>query len=176
MPLMNLLEIRIAAVLLVAIAAAVSDVRERRIPNVLTFGAAAAAVIFGLVTAGMNGLGVSAAGWLVGVALFFPFFALGGMGAGDVKLLAALGAWVGPADVVWLALFTAMAGGVVGGFVALRHGYLRKALANVWLLITHWRVFGFKAVPGFTLSDDQAPRIAYAVPILVGAVITIWRG
>src|SRR5262245_22884844 len=107
------LEIRIVAVLIVAVAAAVCDVRSRRIPNVLTFGAAATALIFGLATTGLSGLGLSAAGWLVGAALFFPFFVLGGMGAGDVKLLAALGAWIGPAVVVWLAIFTAMAGGVV---------------------------------------------------------------
>ena len=49
---------------------------------------------------------------LLGVALFFPFFALGGMGAGDVKLLAALAAWLGPIDAVYMAIFTAMAGGV----------------------------------------------------------------
>ena len=47
--------------------------------------------------------------WVLGAALFFPFFALGGMGAGDVKLLAALAAWLGPADAVYLAMFAAIA-------------------------------------------------------------------
>ena len=43
-------------------------------------------------------------GWLLGAALFFLIFALRGMGAGDVKLLAAVGAWLGPAQVIWVAL------------------------------------------------------------------------
>jgi prepilin peptidase CpaA len=173
---MLMLEVRIIAVLVIAVAAAVLDVRVRRIPNVLTFVSAVLGFLFALATGGWHALALSAAGWFVGAALFFPFFALGGMGAGDVKLLAALGAWFGPADVVWLAIFTAMAGGLVGALVALRHRYLRQAMGNVWLMLTHWRVFGFKAVPGLTLTDDQAPRIAYAVPVLVGAMVTLWRG
>ena len=53
-------------------------------------------------------------GWLLGAALFFPMFALRGMGAGDVKLLAAVGAWLGPAQVVWWRSDTSIAGGVLG--------------------------------------------------------------
>ena len=83
-----------------------------RIPNWLTFGAALAALAYGAFDWRIAGVGISAAGWLAGAALFFPFFALGGMGAGDVKLLAALGAWLGPAESVWLAMFAASAGGV----------------------------------------------------------------
>jgi prepilin peptidase CpaA len=172
---MQFIEIRMLAVLVVAAVAAVFDVRARRIPNVLTFGSAGIALVFAAATEGTTSLGLSIGGWLVGATLFFPFFALGGMGAGDVKLLAALGAWFGAADAIWLAIFTAMAGGVAGGLVALRHGYLRQALANVWLMLTHWRVFGFKELPGLTLVDGQAPRVAYAIPILIGAVATLWR-
>ena len=50
------------------------------------------------------------------------------MGAGDVKLLAALGAWLGPAESVWLAMFAAMAGGVLGLAVAIARGYLRDGV------------------------------------------------
>ena len=50
-------------------------------------------------------------GWMLGAALFFPVFALRGMGAGDVKLLAAVGAWLGPLQVVCVALVTSIAGG-----------------------------------------------------------------
>ena len=84
--------VRVAAALIVAAAAVAWDLRSRRIPNALTFGAAAAALVFAATTAGLGGLETSAGGWVTGAALFFPFFALRGMGAGDVKLLAALGA------------------------------------------------------------------------------------
>ena len=66
------------------------------------------------VAGGLPGTLTAAGAWLLGVALFFPFFALGGMGAGDVKLLAALAAWLGPIDAIYLAIFTSMAGGVIG--------------------------------------------------------------
>ena len=102
------------ATIVIAVVAALWDLRTRRIPNLLTFGAALAALLVNAYLSGLTGLGWSIAGWLVGVAFFFPFFALGGMGAGDVKLLAALGAWLGPALAVWVALFSLIAGGVLG--------------------------------------------------------------
>ena len=71
------------------------DVRQHRIPNWLTFGAAAAGLIFHTVEGGASGLATRSAAGLIGVAMFFCPFALGGLGAGDVKLMAALGAWLG---------------------------------------------------------------------------------
>src|SRR5690242_13134954 len=79
---MFFLDVRGVAVLLVALVAIASDVRTRRIPNWLTFGAAAAALVYAAYNGGVQGVGIAAAGWLAGAALFFPFFALGGMGAG----------------------------------------------------------------------------------------------
>jgi prepilin peptidase CpaA len=55
---------------------------------------------------------------MVGVAVFFVPFALRGLGAGDVKLLGAIGAWIGPAAVVWTALYTGIVGGVLCVVVA----------------------------------------------------------
>src|SRR5215210_7805328 len=104
---MTPIDFRAAAVVVVAFTALLFDVRTRRIPNWLTFGAAAAGVVYATFVAGPSGAGTAAAGWLAGVALFFPVFALGGMGAGDVKLLGALGAWLGPVESVWLAMFAA---------------------------------------------------------------------
>ena len=167
--------IRTLAVLLVASVAVVFDVRTRRIPNFLNFGAAAAALVFAFVEAGGSGATTAAAAWLLGAALFFPIFALGGMGAGDVKLLAALAAWLGPMDAVYLALFTSMAGGVAAVALAVGRGYLRQAFSNMWLMLMHWRVAGPRPVPGLTLRDGGAPRLAYAIPIAMGALCTLWR-
>ena len=173
---MNSLPLDALSALFVALVATICDVRTRRIPNVLTLAAAVAALVFGFVSTGVWGLGMSAAGWLVGAALFFPFFALGGMGAGDVKLLAALGAWVGPADAVWLAIFASIAGGVLAAVVSLYHGYLRQAIVNVWLMLMHWRTAGPGPIAGMTLRDSRGPRLAYAIPIAAGLVCTLWRG
>jgi len=172
---MTIEHIRIGAVLVVAIIAVAFDVRTRRIPNLLTFGAAILALVVAIVSGGLTGTMTAVFAWLLGVALFLPFFALGGMGAGDVKLLAALAAWLGPRDAVYLAMFTAMAGGVIGLGVTLARGYTRRALSNIWLMLMHWRIVGPKPVPGLTLSDGHAPRLAYAIPIAVGALCTLWR-
>jgi prepilin peptidase CpaA len=149
-------------------------VRTSRIPNLLTFGAAAAALAFHFATGGASGVLSSATGWLLGIALFFPFFALGGLGAGDVKLLGAFGAWVGTSDVFLVALFSAMAGGVIATGVSLATGYARQAFENIWGLLCFWRIAGLKPMPGLTLKHAGAPRLAYAVPMLAGLVVTLW--
>lgn len=157
----------------VAFIACVTDVRAQRIPNLLTFGAALAALIVHGVDAGRAGVGMAIGGWVSGTALFLPFFLLGGMGAGDVKLLAALGAWLGPHDIFWLAIYASLAGGVVAVIVAVWHGYLGHALRNVRSILMFWLLVGPKPVPGMTLQND-APRLAYALPIFVGTVLTVW--
>jgi prepilin peptidase CpaA len=165
-----------AVALLISLVACVTDIRSRRIPNVLTFGGALAAVILHGVTGGVTGLVTACGGWIVGAALFFLPFALGGMGGGDLKLLAALGAWLGPAETVWLALYTGVAGGIMAVGVACARGYLRQALSNVWLLLTHWSVAGIGPVHEVSLEGSTGPRLAYAVAIFVGTVVTIWFG
>src|SRR5688572_29530937 len=163
------------AVLIVAMVACITDLRSRRIPNVLTFGAAAAGIVFHAVVPGGESVTSAVLGWLVGVAVFFIPFALGGMGGGDVKLLGALGAWLGVSEIVWLALYTGVAGGVMAIIVSLATGYLRKALSNMMLLLTHWRVAGLRALPEITLEGSKGPRLAYAIPIFAGTVVAIWR-
>jgi prepilin peptidase CpaA len=159
----------------VAVGAAVCDLSTRRIPNVLTFGAALAALAIRGYADGWSGIGSSCAGWLVGVACFFPFFALGGMGAGDVKLLGALGAWLGPLAAVWVALYGSIAGGVIAIVVAMWSGYLQRAVANLWALLMFWRVAGVKPAPELMLAAQNGPRLAYAVPVLAGLMMTVWQ-
>jgi prepilin peptidase CpaA len=97
------------------------------------------------------------------------------MGAGDVKLLAALAAWLGPAESVWVALYAAAAGGVLALVVSLATGYLKTAVSNLFLMLMHWRTQGMTPVPGLTLKDTTSPRLAYAVPIMIGVLCTLWR-
>ena len=161
-------------VLSVATAACIWDLRTSRIPNYLTFGAAGAAVIYGLVDGGLAGLGSAASGWLVGCAAFLPFFLLGGMGAGDVKLMAALGAWVGPHTAIWVALYAGLAGGPLAVMAALLKGKLRQSVTNLWCLLMFWRVGGIRPMPGLTLRTAQSPRLPYALPIAAGAAVALW--
>lgn len=130
--------------------------------------------MFHFATAGMGGLERSAGGWLVGAALLIAPYILGGMGGGDVKLVGALGAWLGPGDTFWLAMYTGIAGAIAAVAVSAWQGYLRQALNNVWLLLVHWRVNGLRLVPELTLETSRGPRLAYAVPILAGTAVMLW--
>jgi prepilin peptidase CpaA len=162
------------AALVLAVSACVTDVRSRRIPNVLTFGFAAAALVFHALDGGVSGLMMSVGGWLAGVLMMGVPFALGGLGAGDVKLAAALGAWLGPMAAVWIGLYSGVAGGVMALAVAVSTGYLRTAWSNISLLLMHWRLAGPTPLDGVTLATSGGPRLAYAAPILVGTVVTLW--
>ncbi len=168
------LEARHVAALVVAAVACLFDLRTRRIPNLLTLGAAAAAVGHALLTHGVSGALVSVGGWLTGCGLFLPFFLLGGMGAGDVKLIAAIGAWLGPADAFWAAIDASLAGGIMALLLALATGYLRRALDNTFLLVTHFRIFGLRPLPELTLAHGHGPRLPYALPIAAGTLAAIW--
>jgi prepilin peptidase CpaA len=162
------------AALIIGTAACVTDLHSRRIPNWLTFGAAAAAFAFHFANGGQAAAQHAAGGWVTGLFLFMPLFLLGGMGAGDVKLLAALGAWLGPADAFWLAIYSSMAGGVMAIVVALRHNYLATACRNLGALGKFWWIAGPRRMDALTLDRSTAPKLAYAVPMLLGVLVTLW--
>ena len=93
------------------VAAVVEDLRRRRVPNWLT----AAGLAGGLGCAawgGWHGLGMAAAGTLVGFLILLPFHWWGAMGGGDVKLMAAYGALLGPSGILLAALLAAVLGGL----------------------------------------------------------------
>jgi prepilin peptidase CpaA len=168
---MSILTLAVACIAAVACAI---DLRSRRIPNWLTFSAALVGLGYQLAVHGPGGALSGGAGLLVGIAIFFVPFALGGLGAGDVKLVAALGAWLGPYEIVWLALYTVIAGAVLAVGVSLVRGYLRQALSNIWLLLMHLRIVGFRPHPELTIHHARGPKLAYGVAIFAGTMVTIW--
>jgi prepilin peptidase CpaA len=150
------------------------DVRTRRIPNWLTFPGAALGVVASTLAHGGQGAMTSVAGLILGVALFFPLFLLRGLGAGDVKLMGALGAWLGTSVMFGVAFYTSLAGGVLALALIARHPYGRQAIRNVWLLLTHWRVFGIRPLDSMTLETSKGPKLPYALPIATGLALTFW--
>lgn len=160
--------------LMLALGACATDIKSRRIPNLLTFGGAAVGIAARLVLDGWTGAAWGLGGWTLGLLMLLPLFLLRGMGAGDVKLLAALGAWVGPRLVAWTGLYGAIAGGVLAVAVASWHGVFRQTLVNVGLLTTHWRVAGLGPVEGLTLQTSRGPKLPYAIPLTCGLVVALW--
>jgi len=102
--------------------AAVLDIRSRRIPNALIVAALVLGLGIHVARGGLPGAGLAVGGAVVGGLILFPLYRIRAMGAGDVKLLAALGALVGPQMILWVALYSAIMGGVVAAFMlAQRH-------------------------------------------------------
>jgi prepilin peptidase CpaA len=146
-------------------ASIVIDVRTRRVPNVLTFGLAAA----GLALAGFHLSGVSigsaCAGLGLGLALMLPGHLIGATGAGDVKLFAAAGTLLGPAGVLFAFLYTTLAGGLFAIIAAVARGQLRATLDRVAVLL---RTGGatWMAIESGPVNN----RFAYAPAIAVGTL------
>ena len=126
-------------VALLLIVGAVIDLRTHRIPNALTFGGALAGLLVNLGLSRDAGLLTSTTGWLVGVLLLAIPFMMRGIGGGDVKLLAAAGAWGGPLFALYAVFFGALAGSVVAvGFLVAR-GEVGLAIRPI-VRIVRWRL------------------------------------
>jgi len=159
--------------ILVAAVACITDLRSRRISNVLILFGLLSGLSFNLMFSGLLGLGWSLLGGLLGLAVFFPFFALGGLGAGDVKLLACLGAILGPGDLLAVALVGAVIGGAMALIVALIRGRLLSTLRGVGELLAFWMSGGLKPSPVLRLDNPGTLKIPYAVPVAAGTFVVL---
>jgi len=159
----------VSAVLVVA---AVIDGRELRVPNWLTFPMAFAGLVFATTMGGANGLLSGLMGLAVGLALLLPLHAIGGMGAGDVKLLAAVGAWVGPATTLGAFVVTGLVGGLMAAAMILASGSLRGHSAQ-FATITREIVTVHDPVKLSEIAAARKPTmrlLPYGIPMAVGSI------
>ena len=148
-------------------AAVVIDVRSRRIPNWLTAGIASAG--FGIAFGGGVVTPAQAAlGMIAGLLLMMPGHLIGATGAGDVKLMAAVGAVVGPGLILQAFLYTAVAGGIFAVVVAARRGLLADTLSGTRQLVT-----APLTSPQAIKSPSRANRFAYGPAIAVGTFVAL---
>lgn len=160
------------------------DLREHRIPNVLIVLLLTLGLIMhtvgpangraGLFDAFPGALGTVKAGLgvLAGLAVFLPFYVSRSMGAGDVKLMAALGAFVGPGEVIGLALSVLVAGGVLAAFRMLLKRNARRVMGNVKLVLSGW---GY-GTSQFDPATQSADRMPYAFSFALGLLaFSSWR-
>ena len=152
-----------------AIVAAQADVRTRKIPNSLTFPAILLGLLTHLALAGREGFLASLAGMaVVGVALI-PGWLLRWMGAGDVKLMAAMGAWLAYPHAVIALLASLIAGGVIAAGVALRRRALGAAVRNTGFAL----MWSFqRQSPAFFVTTGI--RFPFALAILAGCAVASW--
>jgi prepilin peptidase CpaA len=159
-------------VLLIALAI---DMRIFKIPNVLTYPAMAAALTFHTVLNGAGGLLYSMLGLVAGLGIFFLPFALGFMGAGDVKLMGVVGAALGARGVLNACVFTSLAGGILAIALLALHNRNVKFLSSyadaLNASIGERRVIN---VP--STEKENKPKVYYALAIAAGTIYTIcWK-
>ena len=162
---------------MVAIAAIV-DLRSRRIPNRLVLPLLAAAPAVAVASGGWSGVKESLAGAGLAIAAALPLVLLKGMGMGDLKLLAAVGAWIGPSQTVIALVATGLAGGLIALAWALAQRNRRAAFARsvdgIRALAVGFRhVEGWRS-PAITLKQPRTGTLPYAPAIALGTMFSFF--
>jgi prepilin peptidase CpaA len=161
-----------AAFTLLLVIACVSDVRTRRIPNSLVATLAAGGVVYALATMSpIAAVWHAGAGTVIGLALWLPFWAAQVLGAGDVKLVGAAGAWLGAVGVVEASLVGALVGGGIALWSLARHGGLVAGATRfgTWMFVTRATR---QIAPELTPHEH---RIPYGLAIAAGAAAAAWN-
>jgi prepilin peptidase CpaA len=162
----------LALLIVLLLPAMLIDIRRHRIPNWLTLPAWVIGIGLHAILGGWDGFLEGGAGWLLMFGLMFPFFILGWMGAGDVKLMAGVGAIVG-----WGLALQVAAGIVLTGMLISLLILARKRLL-VGAMTRFWHMFGISAAARSpiwveTPEAEQQLVLPYGVPIAVGTFLSL---
>lgn len=150
-----------------------TDLTKHRIPNVISLGGLVGALTLQAALSGWDGFTHGLAGFAVGFGLFLPFYILRGMGAGDVKLMGAIGACLGPTLTLFAVGSSFLAGGAMAFAVVFRKRGGRMLLQRYFQMVktlfyTHKLVY---LAP--TAGDAGAARFPFAAAISVGTVLAV---
>jgi prepilin peptidase CpaA len=158
----------VTVLLLILIISAAYDLRSHRIPNYLTYTAMLLGIIFNTSLTGFEGLLFSFTGTATGLGVLFTFYLMGGMGAGDVKLLGSVGSFLGAKGVFWSFLFSAIAGGLYS--IILLIVFRKKftgLFSNIYYSGVHL-IMTRRLLDFGTIHTDNRPRLCYGLAIAVG--------
>ncbi len=163
----------------VLVEAAVIDGRQLRVPNWLTFHFALGGLVFAAWSGSREMLLWSLAGTGVGLISLLPLYAIGGMGAGDVKLMAGVGAWLGPWLTLWAFVSSALVGGLIGAAMILasgdviRHWVMFQTIGHEILSIRNPAVLAERAGE----RKKNMMLLPYGIPIAIGSIACFgWMG
>ncbi|MDR3566499.1 MAG: prepilin peptidase [Syntrophobacteraceae bacterium] len=164
----------LAALVLALIASFITDIRSQKIPNWITYPVIVLALLAYSTIDGYHGLLYSAEGLGLGLALLMPFYAMGGTGAGDVKLMAAVGAALGPGSLLCAFFSTGIVGGVMAaGILLLRPERTKEVVFRVCgalKTLVLAKELGFsRPAPG-----QGGLKLSYGVAISIGALAYIF--
>ena len=159
---------------IILIAAAINDLRFQKIPNLLTYPSMAIALVYHFIMSGPDGLLFSTGGLALGIAVLIIPYLMGGMGAGDAKLMGAVGAILGGRGVFIAFLFTAIIGGIYALILLLVR---RRAFKGFWQRhATTLKTFIFtrQFIPISGDSNEKKPRLCYGIAIAMGTLFSVF--
>ena len=158
----------------ILIIAAIIDLYLRKIPNFLTFPTIIIALLYHSIYHGFSGLLYSVSGLLVGITSLGILYMFGAMGAGDVKLMGAVGAVLGPKNVLNAFIFTGIIGGMYAIAVILLRFEASKKLLKRTIATLKTLLFTGNIILIPAVEDEKPPKLCYGIAIAIGALITIW--
>lgn len=165
----NMELIKTGGVVLLLLAAVFTDIKSGKIYNKMTFPGMAFGVAINSLHGGFEGLKWSAAGWAVAFGFFFLPYIMGGLKAGDIKLLCAVGSLKGPYTAFLSCLATAVAGGLVAACILIK----RRSLAqDAEKMGQEFANFIFFKIP-MRLDSGQPSKFPYGVAIAAGTFIVL---
>ena len=161
---------KLAVLIPLAVSVIYHDVRYRRIPNMLVLTALVAGLSINTVFDGVPGLADSALGFAIAFIPMLLLHIFGAMGAGDVKLMGAVGSILGVGLMPVTLILVVMVGGILAVFTTLRAGTMLSTLHGV-LRIFVGILPGWE-MPRFAMAPDRRHTIPYGVAIMVGSLIS----
>ena len=150
------------------------DLRSQKIPNLITYPRMIIAILYHGTTGGIDGLIFSLAGLVVGISIFLLPYLMGGMGAGDAKLMGVVGAVIGAKGVFYAFLCTAVVGAIYALLLILVHrkhfnGYFKNQMTTLWTFI-----LTRKYIPDPIRTDQNRPKLCYGLAIALGTGLYIF--
>lgn len=160
--------------LIVLVVATFTDLRSRRIPNWLVLPFLVIGIGVSARLHGWHGVAHSFEGIALGGGLFGVLALMGGMGMGDVKLCAAIGAWIGPGQLILALVLTGIVGGIMALCWAAVGGFLGELFKGAGNLLFDFKKRGLKPDPEINLSNPLARKMPYAPAIAIGTLISFF--
>ncbi|MGC2163707.1 MAG: A24 family peptidase [Silvibacterium sp.] len=160
--------------LVVLVVATFTDLRSRRIPNWLVLPFMVIGIAVSTWLHGWSGVGHSLLGILVGGSIFGVLALMGGMGMGDVKLCAAIGAWIWPGQLIIALVMTGIIGGIMALCWAAAGGFLGELFRGAGDLVFGFRKRGLKTDPELNLSNPLTRKMPYAPAIAIGTLVSFF--
>jgi prepilin peptidase CpaA len=161
------------------IVAAVIDGLKLKVPNWITFPMIISGWVYSTATFGWEGLAASLLGTVVGLGLLLPAYAIGGMGAGDVKLLAGVGAWMGPLITVYAFCISALVGGAIAIVMVLYRRAWEKHREQFWSIVGEITTIRDPDVLSAIAAERKKSMLLlpYGIPIALGSIAYfLWAG